>query len=297
MTKFFRPSKDILNQKHLGYLSYAITGDVQKNEFDEDVIPYGRVGVGVSRDRFLYPHKTGPVDFQSFYGHQHQILANHLGLHPDYVWRKLKTESEELSPEDVDDYDYDGLGFGPYSNAMREITDSHDEQPLSHAATRRVNEKLPNTLFEMSPGEVTVESAFTHSGLRHSLPTLFSVIQNDFPEKTIVASGDLSPHSSKLARHAAKLGLAKPPSQNPRMQVTNYHDFDDEDYVVAPEDVKDVFSLYQEVPKQEVSLARSSLRQKLREAKGKTSRGGSSDVSPRLSNQFDQPRLPGLEDF
>lgn len=141
----------------------------------------------------------------------------------------------------------------------------------------------PETLFTDHPAQIT--SAFSHSGMRHTIPMLGALAKKEFPGMT--AGYDLSPHSSKLTRKAMKLGLIQPHEHNLDAHVTNDFDFADSTTRETDRSINRNIRHGYALPEHEVKAARSYLKHALRPQKSHTDVMG--------GPQFEQDRIPGVD--
>lgn len=155
-------------------------------------------------------------------------------------------------------------------------------------------EAQPDTLFTDIPPKVKIDEAFFDPRVNNLFPTTASLIKQDHPDAEIVASGDLSEYSSKLAKRAAERGLVTGSASNPEMEVTNSINFSRQS--MNPAVVDFMASGGKEVPQTEIASARQSLRNQLRASRNnQVIRKPQTET--KLSSQFDHPKLPGMENF
>lgn len=146
----------------------------------------------------------------------------------------------------------------------------------------------PTTLFEYHPPSVYFNSLFAHSTMKVPAMKLLGLAIQDHPNARLVASGDLSEHSSRLSKHAVDLGVPlTSPNLDEAFAQTNTYTFSDKKY---EQEVSTGYHAYGEpIPKKEVSSAYQHM-------KGLLGRN-------KLSKQFDQvqpdphPQLPGMENY
>lgn len=137
----------------------------------------------------------------------------------------------------------------------------------------------PDTLFQHHPA--VVKTAYSHSSMRHTIPVLGMMAKMEFPD--MVASDNLSPHSSRLAQKGMELGIVGGHEDNPYADPTNDIDFNDRGSSVTEERSR----LGPEVPAYTVKAARGNLKNILRPRKEHRDVMG--------SDQFDHPKLPGVD--
>lgn len=144
-----------------------------------------------------------------------------------------------------------------------------------------------DTLFDTEPSKIYVNDMFSDPSMTTSAVTLGALAKQHFGASEVVASSDLSPFSSKLAKNAEKRGLVRQSEGNPRAEVTNGITLSP--MLLHERSVNDLQSA--RIPDSEVASARSSLRESLR---GNKVVRNNTPVTPKgLSNQF----LPGMEGF
>jgi hypothetical protein len=152
------------------------------------------------------------------------------------------------------------------------------------------NQSLPtgdsnsNELFTTEPDTLQVSSVFSHTKMRHTVPIMAAHLHQQF-NLPITADDDLSKHSSSMVQHAQKIGLpVVGGSRNPKAVPTNDFTFSDYQFT-AMHDEKPLPG-FTRIPEQEIKSAKHHFRE-LRSI-------GRATPKP-LSPQFDQPRLPGME--
>jgi hypothetical protein len=158
--------------------------------------------------------------------------------------------------------------------------------------------KIPNQLFSPdSWSGVTVEEANAHPSMRHSIPIMASHFNQQYGDLT--AAESLSRHSSKLVNRAKArgIGVVKDSLNNPKSKPNNPIDFNPHSFVgkdqvpternyVDQEKSNMLTGPYTERELHPTEIA--SAKQNLRTLLGRP-------ASKPLSNQFDQPKLPGME--
>lgn len=138
---------------------------------------------------------------------------------------------------------------------------------------------VPDTLFHHHPA--VVKSAFSHSSMRHTIPVLGMMAKMEFPD--MVASDNLSPHSSRLAQKGMALGIVGSHEDNPYADPTNDIGFNNRGSSVS----EGYSTSDQEVPAYTVKEARGNLKNILRPRKEHRDVMG--------SDQFNHFKLPGVD--
>lgn len=160
----------------------------------------------------------------------------------------------------------------------------HRMHGIEYAKNIRTLRQGTSELFTTEPSSLNVYSAFSHTSMRHTVPIMVSHLHQKY-NAPIVADDNLSMHSSKMVRNAKEKGLPVVGHQlNRKANVTNDISFNDaENTSPDPE-----WSLtgYEQIPEHEIKAAKHHFRE-LRSV-------GRATPKP-LSPQFDQPRLPGME--
>ncbi len=150
---------------------------------------------------------------------------------------------------------------------------------ISYAKNIREIKRGTSQLFTPTPATTKVDAAFSHTSMRTTVPIMGAYFHQKYGDLT--ASDDLSEHSSKMARHAERMGLpVKRNKDNPDLEVTNNFDFRD---------------VRESRPEMNESWNRIS-DATMRSAKEhyKEIRGLKKTPKP-LSSQFSQLQLPGME--
>lgn len=161
---------------------------------------------------------------------------------------------------------------------------------LEYARGIRDLKKGTSELFSSTPGEATVTSAFSHTKMRHTVPIMAAMAHQQWGNLT--ASGDLSPHSSRMVRKAKENKLPiKTSSDNPTASVTNSYGFDDSSNIKWEH--HGPYSNYKEIPESEVQSAKQHLKDLFSFTKPQPTA-----VEPKpkpMGPQFTQMQLPGME--
>lgn len=156
---------------------------------------------------------------------------------------------------------------------------------IEYAKGMRDLKKGSSEMFTTVPGANKVQSAFSHSRMRHTVPVMLAHAHQHLGDLT--ASGDLSTHSSKMVKRARAKGFPVSTSEsNPDADVTNDYDFNDADHLSYGD-----FSGYERIPENEIRSAMKHIRT--------MRKGGLDNANPQqpahMSPQFEQLRLPGME--
>lgn len=259
------------------------TNEYYKKDIDEH--PIGSVSIKYTPRTYI-PNFT--TEDTTGFGKDWQSLSRVTGLSQQFLNHLNDTTREQLDNRHDDDYDR----ISELNDALNPFHHSVDrgiDFAKSVSTIRKSPEGNPETLFTDIPPNVKITDAFFDSKVTHLFPTTVSLIKQDHPGAEILASHDLSPYSSRIAQRAAERGLITGGSgSNEDMRITN-------DIGFAPQRLgKDVVEYMegddQEIPQEEVSKARQSLRNELRASRPRKSEN-------KLSNQFDHPKLPGMEGF
>jgi hypothetical protein len=121
-----------------------------------------------------------------------------------------------------------------------------------------------------------------------------SIIKQDHLNADIIPSANLSPHSSRIAKHAVERGLIQPNEDNPGSEQVNTTMF--EPKIVTPFEEKHMgIYLFGEVNDKDVKNARGALRDELK--RNRRSKMSTQFSQENLPNNNTQPKLPGLEDY
>ena len=155
-------------------------------------------------------------------------------------------------------------------------------------------QQMTPQLFAHKPAVIT--DAIAHPDMKTHITTLGGLAINDF-KGDIMASPDLSEHSSPLVKRALNAGLLKPHPLNPTAEPVNYISYDDLD------DYGNEFS-YQRFDDDKAPydtvIDRGTARQARNTAmRAFTGRGGAKEQKSVMSTQFDdhveQLKLPGMD--
>lgn len=158
-----------------------------------------------------------------------------------------------------------------------------------------LNKAVPMEFFQHTPSETTLNAAFADPSMRLQAPLLGAYAHMKYvPEgKSLIASGDLSPHSSKMVKHAQKLGLpVSTHAENPDAEVTNDSDFESRRIHIDSLNYRIDKGIFTEIPQEEMNKAWDHYRS----LRGRPAKG----AKPVMSEQFDSvphPQLPGMEGY
>ncbi len=244
---------------------YAISDTPDEN----NMRPYGYVRVIEDKREIVPtwstedPHITEPARYLS------QLTGVHHDLINDMRYHHSSSESRR---------------------AIRDALWAPTPDNLKNAITHINNHPAVQSgkLFHDEPSSLTVEGAYFNKNARTLLPLTLSIVKNDYPNHTLIASSDLSSHSSQIVKNAVSRGLIQPSPENPTAEVTNDIDFDDM--------LADEYTGYGYTPisDRKVSSARQNLRSMLQKERV-------SKLSPQFKKDDEiqpfQPKLPGLENY
>lgn len=141
-------------------------------------------------------------------------------------------------------------------------------------------------LFRTQNPVTTIYGTFAHSSMRHTIPIMLSY-DHMLHNNPYVASSNISKHSQKMLTHAKELGLPVQSSPlNQSNSVMNNMDFNDEGMV---NETKDRYGYIneKEIPAESMQEAKKHYKA-LRPSRRSTSKV--------MSPQFEQLRLPGMEE-
>lgn len=258
----------------------AVSDKLESPEHFPPGHPYAVMNIGITPRSFIpnFGESEGNPDSYS-------ETAKELGVHPEYL--------RHLHDSGTGNWD-DVLG---QSITRAVFPDDEDDRKAQIKWLKKQPELKPQTLFTETEPSVHVRTLFSHSTMTTPAMTLGALAMNATGASHLTADEDLSPHSSRLAEHAQRLGVVQASTENPDMDVTNDYDFEDDMYIVSPSDLPNANEPHAyisnqrmiEIPQHEVAQARQTMRQILR--------GNRPDPKKNLSPQFDHPKLPGLEDF
>lgn len=156
------------------------------------------------------------------------------------------------------------------------------KEGIDYAKQVRNIRNTPNELFDTDQPSTSIVYASSHSKMRHTIPLMAAHAHQKFGDLT--ASEDLSPHSSKMVKHAKKLNLPiGTDTFNENAEVTNSMDFDDTENSIWNGEMA---SQYTQIPDAEMASAKKHY---------KTLRRAGKAQPTNMSPQFEQLRLPGME--
>lgn len=144
-------------------------------------------------------------------------------------------------------------------------------------------------LFEHRPADVEINTAFSHTKMRHTVPIMASYLHQKYGDLTV--SEDLSVHSSRLATHAKKLNLPiksydeDEDDSEAYFDVTNDYDFEDSEM-----EIPYVPRGFKEIKPETIAGAK----QHYKELRGIT-KPKAQPARQHMGPQFTQPQFPGME--
>lgn len=250
------------------------------DEDDTQERPYASVTIKHNPGKFVVPYSN------------ESDVDEDLGLSPEYLdhlrGKLYDTSYTERSEEDKE-----------AATALARISSPFESDRAWSREVAKTNPHFqPETLFEHTPSSITITNMMADPSMSHTAMTLSALAKRDFKADKIVASGDLSVHSSPLVQNAVQRGLpVETSASNTDAHVTNdidrytrntrtirakYQDnpwgLDQPDTIISPEEVKG---------------ARDDIRGWLREGRSNKVRNTKPVTSKGLSDQF----LPGMEGF
>jgi hypothetical protein len=209
------------------------------------------------------------------------------GLGHDYLY-DVKRKLEDKKTDNWDDVDRKA------AQTLNSIYSSHNHDPNFIKKQMATNPHFqPETLFTETPSSMEITNMVSDPSMSHTAMTMVSLAKRDLRTDKIIASDDLSKHSSKLTKNAIAMGLPVETHENnsnarqtntiakgPRAIRVGSQDnpwgFDQDETVISEEDVKG---------------ARQDLRTMIR---GDRKMRNTTPVTKKgLSDQF----LPGMEGF
>lgn len=167
--------------------------------------------------------------------------------------------------------------------------DTHRDLGISYAKQiRQINKRTPMELFHHEPASTEVTHAYSDPTMRATVPILGAYSHMTLnPTGDLIASNDLSEHSSAMVHHARDLNLpVRTNPSNRHADVTNDIDFATRRTHPVSVEAKG----FKEIPKSDIKAAK----QHYRNLRGKN--------SDKMSPQFDEvatphPQLPGMENY
>lgn len=145
-----------------------------------------------------------------------------------------------------------------------------------------------DTLFDSFPSSTHVTSMFADPSMTSTALTMVQLAKNKIKSEVLVADDNLSSHSSKLVKNAAKKGLVQTHPANPNAEPVNNTPTGSR---LATSDTVDYYKeQWDPVTQGEVMVAQGDVRQVLRSSR---KRSNTPVTKKGLSNQF----LPGMEGF
>lgn len=316
MTRYFRGSKESVVDG-VTDANYIAVGAKRRGEGVHENFPAGELGI-THRQGTTTPVFNNGTDPTRGMGSQFSALAKTSGFDAEHIEKVHEAEPHNSMLREVLN-DLTDSDFESYRNDLHEMHTISKGRGLSnHYAKIALREQRqhgiglahdvlfvknhphmnPHQLFTITEPSLHVNFADFDPSISSSFPSTVALAVNDFGTKNIVASDDLSFHSSKLAQHAAKKGLVKGDKDNANMRITNGMDFSTKK--VDASDIQKVIDNgggqvnvsgwvhhLTPVSQEDTQKARTTMREMLR-----------GDKKPeRLSSQFDQPTLPGMEKF
>lgn len=317
MTRYFRGSRESV-VKGVTDASYIAVGDKSRGEGVHENFPAGELGV-THRQGTATPVFNNGTDPKRGMSSQFSVLANATGFDAEHIEKVHESEPHnsvlrsvlnDMTDSDFESARYDlhdthtlakkrGGAINPYAEgALKEQRQRGIGLAKDVSFVKNHPRMNPHQLFTTTEPSLHIHLADFDPSISSSFPSAVALAVNDFGTRNIVASNDLSVHSSKLARHAAKKGLVKGDKDNADMRITNGMDFSTKKIGVS--DIQHVIDngggkavvggwIHQLTPvsQEDTQKARTTMREMLR-----------GDKKPeRLSSQFDQPTLPGMEKF
>lgn len=245
-------------------------------------LPSANMTVNVVPTQYVPTFSTGEDDTS---GHWLHDIAKGLGVHPSYAHRVFEQGLAR-------DNGYDSEA----TELLREAASASPSQlgGFVQKLKKFPEFKQPETLFVEKPGHVQVTGMYADPSMKASAMTLGALAMRRYPHLKMMADESLSEQSSALARHAHSLGLVEPDPENPTMTQTN--DMIGIEQGFSPDLTHQVNAEEWYLPgagrarpisDTEVTQARQHMRGILRNNRG-------SAANPRLSDQFEHPRLPGF---
>lgn len=253
---------------------------IPHDEDDTQERPYASVTVKHTPGKFVVPYSNAN-DLNEDTGLSHEYLDH------------LRSKIYGMEPEDRSQNDREA------ATALSRLDSPYEGDRNWGKEVAKTNPHFkPDTLFEHIPSSITITNMMADPSMSHTAMTLAAMAKRDFKAEKIVASGDLSVHSSPLVQNAVQRGLpVETSASNPDAHVTNdvdkytrnkrtisakYQDnpwgLDQSDTIISPEEVKG---------------ARDDIRGWLREGRSNKVRNTKPVTSKGLSDQF----LPGMEGF
>ena len=138
-------------------------------------------------------------------------------------------------------------------------------------------------LFTTTPPSVHIDEAFSHSKMRHTIPTMGAYLNQKFGN--IEVSSDLSAHSAPLVRNLQKKGYNVKVANDEEPEMSNDVDFDDESNTVTSDSRYEMLNSPTRLSKQEVASAKEHFR---------SIRRGDRPEPKSLGPQFEQLKFPGM---
>lgn len=175
--------------------------------------------------------------------------------------------------------------YNDFNLATPDATRFRRKTGLRYAQGIRDLRNATSQLFTAEPESAEITNAFSHRSMRHHIPILaaYDHMTQGIP---FTPSNSLSQHSSKLTKNAQEMGFPVVKNKdNPKANVTNDVTFRDLDNVrygsTGPVGAEE------EIPSSKMNEAKQHFR---------TLRSVGRATPKPLSQQFSQPRFPGMEE-
>lgn len=286
MVSYFRK-----NPRGYNYNTYFAVSDTPSNTPSFSTWkehPVGEVRVNTTPTEHI-PHWTNEDPKNSAFSGFYHDMAKETGMSPRYLHEISRITRNEA---------YDNR----YANPEKSIAASKFANSLSlkkeettpeewEDAVKTVNSHPlanPETLFTTKQGAVHIDEAYFDPSMRYTFPTVAGVIKQDYPHHQIIPSQDLSEHSAKLVKHAARAGLLGDDIREESVAQTNTIDF--QNRTLPANYILEMRVENKQIPTSEVASARQGLREMLRGNKPTRKPQGMSN-DPRISTQFEQLKL------
>jgi hypothetical protein len=254
------------------------------NEFEVETLsgvekrrPYASISVSHSPSKYVVPFdNSAKTNYRDPY--------NVTGLSNNYL-RHISDKIESI-PED------DWTGHEDSANQILHALRSggFDKEAMKpHIEGNKYFQ--PETLFERIPSSIQIDNMVADPSMPHTAITLAALAKRDLGAEKVIASGSLSPYSSKLTKTALDKGLVETDPANPNAEVTNT--IRQHNRSVGSEFANNVWGNDQPdeaIHPDMVRAARQDVREMLRKPK---IRNTTPVTRKGLSDQF----LPGMEGF
>lgn len=272
--------------KHYTYSAVGPEYRTEPDVFDEEGVARRNaadIDVVHRPSRFIVPYTNvdeyNYLDPEGVTGLSYDYLSN--------LSRKLN-----LTPTiKLDDEDHEAKVIVNNLSEYGSPQDMEKAKQLYNESRYRGNKHFePDKLFEYKPSSIEITSMFAHPEMRTSAVHLAAIAKRDLGAETVIASDDLSPHSSRLTKKAQELGFpVEANTLNQDADVTNTYDFHNK--TIRSEHLP---SLGEPVSPEVVAGAKKDVRELIR--KSRTVRNPKPVTQKGLGDQF-HPVLPGMEGF